>query len=185
MAFLAQFGQNVEIPGDELAIITNADGEIAYITPDLDNDGAVGSADLLAFLTVFGSSGDVVPAFRTQRGVSASQESTIPLLDIVTNNYTVSSLPDTVVPLEEGHFQQVSQNKANVSISSLSTEVIEFLTSEDFPSNAQLFAFKEPKIYGDELRGQTAELLLDLGQEDFELFAVNLNYELLNADHTK
>jgi hypothetical protein len=63
---------------------------------------------------------------------------------------------------------------------------VEFLTDVNgLPSNAQLYAFKNPEVYGDDLRGQTSEMLLNLGAEDFELFAVNLNYELVNADHTR
>jgi hypothetical protein len=82
-------------------------------------------------------------------------------------------------------YTATSPSTANLGIQSFSPDVITYIKSEGFPSNAQLFAFIDPEISGDDLRGQTAELLLDLGQEDFELFAVNLNYELLNADHTK
>jgi hypothetical protein len=182
LAFLASYGQVLTMPEDASYVLTNDEGDIAYISPDINGDGTVASADLLEFLTQFGQGqeSNLRPA-----SVTVSQAATVPVLDIVSNNYMVSSLPSTIVPAGEGHFQQLSQNQAEVTVSSLSTDVIQFLTSEDFPSNAQLFAFKDPNVYGDELRGQTAELLLDLGQEDFELFAVNLNYELLNADHTK
>tara|TARA_R100001510_G_C7656484_1_gene216525 strand:- start:1886 stop:5104 length:3219 start_codon:yes stop_codon:yes gene_type:complete len=181
LQFLAVFGSDLVMPEDASTVLTNSEGDIAYISPDLNGDGNVGSGDLLQFLSAFGLGGPNL------RPVSAnvSQMATIPALDLVSNNYMVSSLPSTIVPSGEDHFQQLSQNQAEVTVSSLSTDVIDFLTSEDFPSNAQLFAFKDPKVYGDELRGQTAELLLDLGSDDFELFAVNLNYELLNADHTK
>lgn len=48
-----------------------------------------------------------------------------------------------------------------------------------------LFAFKDPSVHGGDLRGQRAEMLLNLGSEDFELYGINLNYEPVNADHTK
>ena len=48
-----------------------------------------------------------------------------------------------------------------------------------------LFAFKDPSIHGGDLRGQRAEMFMSLGSEDFELYGINLNYEPVNADHTK
>jgi hypothetical protein len=54
-----------------------------------------------------------------------------------------------------------------------------------YEGGISLFAFKDPAIHGGDLRGQRAEMFLNLGSEDFELYAVNLNYESVNADHTK
>lgn len=48
-----------------------------------------------------------------------------------------------------------------------------------------LFAFKDPSVHGGDLRGQRAEMFINLGSDDFELYSVNLNYEPVSADHTK
>ena len=48
-----------------------------------------------------------------------------------------------------------------------------------------LFAFKDPSTHGGDLRGQRAEMFINLGSDDFELYSVNLNYEPVSADHTK
>jgi len=99
----------------------------------------------------------------------------------------LSDIPSSITATGYDTFEYTatSPSTANLGVQSIDPSVIEYIKSEDFPSNAQLFAFISPEVGGDDLRGQTAELLLDLGQEDFELFAVNLNYEPLNADHTK
>ena len=52
-------------------------------------------------------------------------------------------------------------------------------------SGIELIAFKNPDVHGVDLRGQRAEMFLDLGSDDFELYAINLNYEPVNSDHTK
>lgn len=52
-------------------------------------------------------------------------------------------------------------------------------------AGAELIAFKNPDVHGVDLRGQRAEMFLDLGSDDFELYAINLNYEPVNSDHTK
>ena len=49
----------------------------------------------------------------------------------------------------------------------------------------ELVAFKDTSTHGVDLRGQRAEMFLDLGSNDFELYAINLNYEPVNSDHTK
>ena len=48
-----------------------------------------------------------------------------------------------------------------------------------------LYAFKNPDIHGTDLRGQRAEMSINLGSSDFELYGINLNYEMVNGDHTK
>ena len=51
--------------------------------------------------------------------------------------------------------------------------------------NYDLYAFKDPNAHGGDLRGQRAELVMTIPASDFELYAINLNYEPVNADHTK
>jgi len=93
-------------------------------------------------------------------------------------------LNPSLTPPQAGTFPAVSANNpSQYLIQTLSSGALQYM--QNLPANAQLYAFKNPEVYGDDLRGQTAEMLLDLGTEDFELFAVNLNYELVNADHTR
>ena len=90
-----------------------------------------------------------------------------------------------LTPPEEGSFPAVDAlDPSQYFIQTLSSDAFDYML-ESLPANAQLYAFKNTEVYGDDLRGQTSEMLMDLGSEDFELFAVNLNYELVNADHTR
>jgi len=159
--------------------ITNGSGATAEISPDIDGDGNVAVSDLLLFLTAFGQ-------LTTSLRPSSAGKLEIPLVDILNNSYGVSNLPSSILPIdsaEASSYEMTGYGQAAVGVFA-NPDVIEYLKTE-LPSNAQLFAFKDPELYGDELRGQTAEMMLNLGQQDFELFAVNLNYEPVNADHTK
>ena len=96
----------------------------------------------------------------------------------------LGGLTPALTPPQAGTFPAVdADDPSQYFIQTLSSSALEYM--QNLPANAQLYAFKNPEVYGDDLRGQTAEMLLDLGSEDFELFAVNLNYELVNADHTR
>lgn len=80
--------------------------------------------------------------------------------------------------------KSISDEGSVYSMFNTNSEVQEYLLGlED--KQVQLFAFKDYQQHGDDHRGQTSELQLNLGSDDFELFAVNLNYEMANADHSK
>ena len=179
LEFLSFFG--VSDPDIPTYTITNGNGATAVISADIDGDGTVAVSDLLQFLTVFGQTTEGTNVLRP----SSAEKLEIPLVDILNNSYGVSNLPSSILPLDtdKASYEMTGYGQAAVGVTA-NPDVIDYLKTE-LPSNAQLFAFKDPELYGDELRGQTAEMMLDLGQQDFELFAVNLNYEPVNADHTK
>ena len=108
-----------------------------------------------------------------------SQNALVPFADLT----AYSSIEPGLTPPQAGTWPAVQDNNT-YWIQTFSDATDSYLINS-LPANAQLYAFKNPEVYGDDLRGQTAEMLLDLGAEDFELFAVNLNYEPVNADHTR
>ena len=59
------------------------------------------------------------------------------------------------------------------------------ISQQAMDEGVSLFAFKDPAVHGGDLRGQRAEMFLNLGSDDFELYSINLNYEPVSADHTK
>lgn len=189
--FLAYFGEE---GGYSHTVVETSTGNSVDVNYDIDGDASVGVSDILQFLSVYGAetpynlSNGLETVENPPTAARASKtEDLIPLADLASGNYGLSDIPSSITATGQGVFEYTatSPSTANLGIQSFSPDVITYIKSEGFPSNAQLFAFIDPEISGDDLRGQTAELLLDLGQEDFELFAVNLNYELLNADHTK
>jgi hypothetical protein len=156
---------------------------------DFDQDGAVATGDLLAFLAAFGqaynaTSLGLYPSNPTAERLPSVKRTDVDLVDLAGLNFSLSQIPSSMSDVGTS-YTKISPTSASIQIATPNDGIAGFVKSDDFPSNAQLFAFVAPNVSGDELRGQTAELLLNLGQEDFELFAVNLNYELLNADHTK
>ena len=192
LEFLAVFG--TAVPDQPTSppnnAVYNEFGQYYVAQGDLNNDGAVGSSDLLSLLTVFGQSVDLEGSGLyyddpTQARLPSGRASDATLVDLASTNYSLSNIPASISDAFASAYTRTSPTKASISMASLNEDITTYVKSEDFPSNAQLFAFVDPILSGDELRGQTAELLLDLGSDDFELFAVNLNYELLNADHTK
>lgn len=48
-----------------------------------------------------------------------------------------------------------------------------------------VFAVSDPQLNGDFLRGQYAEAVINLGSQNFELYALNVNYEPTDLDHSK
>ena len=98
-----------------------------------------------------------------------------------------SNLPETTIGLSKDQEEIVQfrlKGRPIYNMFNTKPSVQEYLLSlED--KQVQLFAFKDWQTYGDDHRGQTSELTLNLGSKDFELFAVNLNYEMANADHSK
>jgi hypothetical protein len=48
-----------------------------------------------------------------------------------------------------------------------------------------LYQVSRNDVYGDDAKGQYAELAVSLGFEKFELYALNLNYEPTNLDHSR
>ena len=194
--FLAFFGSDVDPDLTPEAVnfgnnvVYNESGQYYIYQGDLNGDGNIGLADCLAFLAVFGEPAnyEAVGLYTedpTQARTPSDRSSTVSLVDLSSSSYTLSNIPASISDAFGGAYTKASPTSASIVMATVDADVTTYVKSEDFPSNAQLFAFLSPKLSGDELRGQTAELLLDLGQEDFELFAVNLNYELLNADHTK
>jgi len=198
LTMLSIFGSVIDDSGDPFITYYNDQGQYFDFYGDLNGDGAVNVADLLAFLASFGQpietsdyeNANLYPFNPTlsrnpSRRLDGGVEPT--LVELSENNYGLSSIPSSITNLPVGTESYVknSINSATVSVQAINSDIVSYMKSIAFPDNAQMFAFVNASISGDELRGQTAELLLDLGQEDFELFAVNLNYELLNADHTK
>ncbi len=194
--FLAYFGSDVdpdltpETAPFGTNVVYNESGQYYIYQGDLNGDGAVGSTDLLSFLAAFGQPSDYEAAGLyledpTQARASSNKLSTVSLVDLSSSSYSLSNIPASISDGFPNAYTKTSPTSASIVMATVDEDVTTYVKSEDFPSNAQLFAFVSPELSGDELRGQTAELLLDLGKENFELFAVNLNYELLNADHTK
>ncbi len=194
--YLAYFGSVVdpdltpETAPPSANVVYNESGQYYIYQGDLNGDGQVGSNDLLSFLASFGQNVDYEAAGLysedpTQARASSNKLSTVSLVDLSSSSYSLSNIPASISDGFPNAYTKTSPTSASIVMTTVDEDVTTYVKSENFPSNAQLFAFVSPELSGDELRGQTAELLLDLGQEDFELFAVNLNYELLNADHTK
>lgn len=52
------------------------------------------------------------------------------------------------------------------------------------PEVYMLYQVSMNNIYGDDPRGQYCELIVSLGNKKFELYALNLNYEMTNLDHS-
>jgi len=48
-----------------------------------------------------------------------------------------------------------------------------------------LYQVNENAIFGDEPRGQYCDLTIAFGSEKFEMYALNLNYEITNLDHSR
>ena len=48
-----------------------------------------------------------------------------------------------------------------------------------------VFAITDPPVNGDFLRGQYAESVINLGNQNFELYSLNVNYEPTDLDHSK
>jgi hypothetical protein len=48
-----------------------------------------------------------------------------------------------------------------------------------------LYQVSENAIFGDEPRGQYCDLTIAFGSEKFEMYALNLNYEITNLDHSR
>jgi len=59
------------------------------------------------------------------------------------------------------------------------------LISQTAESGLTVFALIDPRHAGDMMRGQFAEAHFTLGAQDFELYALNLNYEQTDLDHSK
>lgn len=55
----------------------------------------------------------------------------------------------------------------------------------NFNRSCNVFVATDPKINGDFLRGQYAEAAINLGNGNFELYALNVNYEPTDLDHSK
>jgi len=182
-------------------------GSVKY--PDLGTDlqAYVGPDDLINPAYFFDSNGELIPGapdprdygpvegsvefFQQNQRDSQSEIASRDTSGRVSFNdlKNLDGMTPALTPPQEGTFPAVNPGvPSEYFIQTLSSSALNFLlgnSEESFPSNAQLYAFKNTEVYGDDLRGQTSEMLMDLGSEDFELFAVNLNYELVNADHTR
>lgn len=97
----------------------------------------------------------------------------------IPNNINIPSDLDLLVRSETLKNQPNTHVYAALAVTSY--QILIGLSVQD----VALFAFKDPSVHGGDLRGQRAEMFLSLGSEDFELYGVNLNYETVNADHTK
>ena len=203
LVFLGDFGQTSDThlqPGPQSLKWPQLGEELEnYVNPDVTSiDGVSVEGGFINPAYFFDEDGDLIPgapdprdygpvvgsyeyANQAQRG---SKNASTPLVNFVDLN-TLDGLTPALTPPEEGSFPAVDAlDPSQYFIQTLSTEAFDYML-ESLPSNAQLYAFKNTEVYGDDLRGQTSEMLMDLGSEDFELFAVNLNYELVNADHTR
>jgi hypothetical protein len=197
LRLLSIFGEQLGSDSQVLGTYYNDQGQYYESQGDLNGDGSISTQDLLGFLAAFGIE-DVSQYYDdanmygynpTAQRVSSDETDleSDNLVDLAESTYGLSNIPSSItnLPTPSESYIKTSPYRSTVSIQAANEDIISYIKSAQFPANAQLFAFVAPNVSGDELRGQTAELLLDLGQEDFELFAVNLNYELLNADHTK
>jgi hypothetical protein len=195
----AQFGSSLKWPdlGEELQNyakqldlvelqalgLNQGDAPDGVISPayffDEDGDLIPGAPDPRDYGPVAGSN-----EFFDQQAERGSKSALTPLVNFVDLN-NLDGVTPALTPPEEGSFPAVDAlDPSQYFIQTLSSDAFDYML-ESLPANAQLYAFKNTEVYGDDLRGQTSEMLMDLGSEDFELFAVNLNYELVNADHTR
>ena len=109
----------------------------------------------------------------------------------------VTSDTDYFQDLNSGITSVGPQDITNNEVSALRTKgllvkatapaIAQFLQLLSASNNAtvSIFAITDPRLNGDFLRGQHAEVAINLGSDNFELYSLNLNYEPTDLDHSK
>lgn len=149
--------------------------------------------NLYSIKNIFGNTAHINQSTKFAFGINTS----FPVVFDLTGQQTSVS-PDTdYYTLKSGITSPDPSQLANIGDSSLAEEGIIFsatpsaiLALENAISTSgattfSIFAITDPRLNGDFLRGQHAEVAINLGSDNFELYSFNLNYEPTDLDHSK
>lgn len=134
---------------------------------DLDNDGSVGSSDLLQFLAQFGLVGDDLSGDLDGDGAVATSD----LLGMLT---AFGSTYDTE-----------TEDKLRSSSIGIPAYVSALNAIIDAASPLIVYAITPENVNGEAARGNYADVSLTFPGADFELDIVNLDYEPTQLDHSR
>jgi len=105
--------------------------------------------------------------------------------DVTTNPLVSNSLEDQTNTLT-GDFGDVLDNiQFDGGSFIINTADVDYAAVLSGQSSIQLFAITPTNMNGDMLRGQYADAVFSFGSADWEVFAVNLEYEPTTYDHSK
>ena len=76
-------------------------------------------------------------------------------------------------------------NYSSTGVAAVDAAQFNALQDQPAPSPVILYSISNETVNGDQLRGQIADGIFALGAADYELYALNLEYENTTYDHSK
>ena len=154
-------------------------------------------SDLYVFRSLFGNTAhinnDTKFAFLFEDSVAPEViglNGQISLVTSDTDYYNLKSGITSATPSQLASINQLNETNINENGMVFKATLDAVLALEDriFGSGSgiiSIFAITDPRLNGDFLRGQHAEVAINLGSDNFELYSLNLNYEPTDLAHSK